>query len=170
MPVSSQEEKSTRGAVVVSDEQILTAFVDSGLSSHEVAHSLGVRVQRVQQVCTREFGADAFQAQESLAVKRLTERMRQLLQEGKTQAAVMRECKVSQTSLNQLVIGQSAVSLVVNDDDPRAKPINGNGPHQIGASATPISIKMHDIEIKYATTMAAEDSIAYICQMLKEFC
>ena len=93
-----------------------------------------------------------------------------LLQEGKTQAAVMRECKVSQTSLNQLVIGQSAVSLVVNDDDPRAKPINGNGPHQIGASATPISIKMHDIEIKYATTMAAEDSIAYICQMLKEFC
>ena len=72
--------------------------------------------------------------------------------------------------LNQLVIGQSAVSLVVNDDDPRAKPINGNGPHQIGASATPISIKMHDIEIKYATTMAAEDSIAYICQMLKEFC
>ena len=156
MPVSSQEEKSTRGAVVVSDEQILTAFVDSGLSSHEVAHSLGVRVQRVQQVCTREFGADVFQAQESLAVKRLTERMRQLLQEGKTQAAVMRECKVSQTSLNQLVIGQSAVSLVVNDDDPRA--------------ATPISIKMHDIEIKYATTMAAEDSIAYICQMLKEFC
>ena len=70
MPVSSQEEKSTRGAVVVSDEQILTAFVDSGLSSHEVAHSLGVRVQRVQQVCTREFGADVFQAQESLAVKR----------------------------------------------------------------------------------------------------
>ena len=138
MPVSSQEEKSTRGAVVVSDEQILTAFVDSGLSSHEVAHSLGVRVQRVQQVCTREFGADVFQAQESLAVK--------------------------------LVIGQSAVSLVVNDDDPRAKPINGNGPHQIGAPATPISIKMHDIEIKYATTMAAEDSIAYICQMLKEFC
>ena len=51
MPVSSQEEKSTRGAVVVSD--------------------------------------DVFQAQESLAVKRLTERMRQLLQEGKTQAAVM---------------------------------------------------------------------------------
>ena len=170
MRVSSQEEKSTGVAAVVSDEHILTAFVDSGLSSHEVAHALGVRVQRVQQVCKREFGADVFQAQESLAVKSLTDRMRQMLQEGKTQAAVMRECKVSQSSLNQLVIGQSAVSLVVNDDDPRAQLINGNVPHHIGTSATPISIKMRDIEVKYATTMAAEDSIAYICQILKEFC
>ena len=50
MRVSSQEEKSTGVAAVVSDEQILTVFVDSGLNSHEVAHALGVRVQLVQAV------------------------------------------------------------------------------------------------------------------------
>ena len=152
----------------VTEDILMGAVINSGLSSFQIGFMYGVAPSYVCSLAIKNLGEDAFCSMEKEALARLRSKIGELLLAGRSQSEAARECGISGHAFRQLSIMQAESFTratdgiyVVDDDEDQHEEYELP---DMGANR--INLKYLDFEISYTTSKEPEESILSICRFL----